>query len=445
MVSHFLRVGLFISVAFLAGCNGSLDDMAPAAASKELSSKRVAELRAKGMAVTSPIMVRIFKEEGKLEVWKQKSNGRYDIAASYDICKYSGKLGPKFIEGDRQAPEGFYSVRPAQMNPNSSYHLSFNMGFPNAYDRVNGRTGQHLMVHGGCSSSGCYSMSDGQVSEIYAFAREAFKGGQNDFQIQAFPFRMTASNMARYKSDPNYQFWTMLKEGYDHFEITKLPPKVDVCEKRYVFNRLSESGQDFSPNGSCPSSAQPEALQTAYQTYSRKYDAAFSMATSGSRAIAPISSIGGLKEAEVVAEWTKRRARGERVPMDPPSLNGDGTISQTTDRMGRIDSPAGRRMAELEAKQLAAQKLKEEQEEARIAKSLPQAAPTPQSPQAAPAPTPALAAAPAAEAQALVATAASGTGEAELPAADAATSEAAPAKKTGLLGNLGKRMGLIGG
>ena len=63
------------------------------------------------MPRNSPVMARIFKEEGKVEIWKQKTNGRYDVIASYDICKWSGKLGPKFIEGDRQAPEGFYTVR----------------------------------------------------------------------------------------------------------------------------------------------------------------------------------------------------------------------------------------------------------------------------------------------------------------------------------------------
>ncbi len=123
------------------------------------------------------------------------------------------------------------------------------MGFPNAYDRANGRSGQNLMVHGACSSSGCYSMTDESVSEIYAFGRDAFKGGQRDFQVQAFPFRMTAANMARYKNDQNYPFWKMLKQGYDYFEANKVPPKVDVCEKRYVFNVATADGQPLSPTG----------------------------------------------------------------------------------------------------------------------------------------------------------------------------------------------------
>ena len=169
--------GLLLVALLLAGCNGSIEDIAPKA-NKELPQKLVDLMKSKGMATSSPIMVRIFKEEGQFEVWKQKGDGGYGLIASYPICKWSGQLGPKFIEGDRQAPEGFYDIHPSQMNPNSKYYLSFNIGFPNAYDRAHNRTGANLMVHGACSSSGCYSMNDAQVSQIYAFARDAFRGGQ---------------------------------------------------------------------------------------------------------------------------------------------------------------------------------------------------------------------------------------------------------------------------
>ena len=318
--SVLMRSLLLCAALALAGCTDSLDDIARKA-EKPLPSKLVTAMKAKGMTRSSPIMVRIFKEEGTLEVWKQKDTGRYDLVKSYEICKWSGKLGPKFTEGDRQAPEGFYTVRPWQMNPNSSYHLAFNIGYPNAYDRANGRSGQHLMVHGACSSSGCYSMSDEAVEEIYAFARDAFRGGQTEFQIQAFPFRMTPENMARYKEDPNFSFWQMLKEGYDHFEITKMPPKVDVCERRYVFNRIPESASGFSPAGPCPAMTQPEALQVAYASYRTSYESAFSAAMTGRGGTStPSPSIAGLKEAYLVADWSKRRARGERVSREPPSL-----------------------------------------------------------------------------------------------------------------------------
>ncbi|MDP3895951.1 MAG: murein L,D-transpeptidase family protein [Mesorhizobium sp.] len=362
----FLRACMVLAALALAGCNGSLEEIAPKS-ERQLSEKMMSLVKAKGMTRTSPVMLRLFKEENVLEVWKQKSTGRYDLVTTYQICKWSGKLGPKFKEGDRQAPEGFYSITPAQMNPQSKYYLAFNIGFPNAYDRVNGRAGQHLMVHGACSSSGCYSMTDPQIQEIYAFARDAFSGGQTSIQLQAYPFRMTPANMARYRNDPNFDFWKMLKEGYDHFEITKVPPKVDVCEKRYVFNRFPEGEAQFAANAACPAATLPDTLHTAYQSYQSSYSAAFSSATGQSGLPAPKPSILGPQEADLVADWSKKRSRGERVPLEPPSLRSDGSVAMTA-RMGRIDSPAGRRQAEIDAA-AAAKKKAEDEKAAEIARA----------------------------------------------------------------------------
>lgn len=312
-----LLIGLFMSAAVISGCTDAKLS-ANAKAEQPLPSHLQQRLKAKDMDKNSPIVVRVFKEENVLEVWKKKRNGKYDIVSTYDICKWSGKLGPKYIEGDRQAPEGFYIVRPEQMNPNSNYYLSFNMGYPNAYDRANGRTGRHLMVHGACSSSGCYSMTDASIAQIYAFGRDSFRGGQREFQIQAFPFRMTAANMARYRKDPNYPFWKMLKEGYDVFEITKVPPKIDVCEGRYVFNRVPE-GMSLSPTNTCPPAAYTTALSSQYDAYQKKYNSAFQAAIeAGAKKTSP--SIAGLLEAKLVADWSKRRAAGEKVSSTPPSL-----------------------------------------------------------------------------------------------------------------------------
>lgn len=218
-------------------------------------------MRELGLSETAPVLMRIFKQENVFEVWKQDRTGRYVLLKSYDICKWSGRLGPKIKEGDRQAPEGYYTITPGLMNPNSSYHLAFNTGFPNAYDRANGRTGTALMVHGACSSRGCYAMTDAQIQEIYALARDAFRGGQKAFQLQAYPFRMTAENLGKHWNDPNMPFWKMLKEGYDHFELTRMEPKVDVCGRKYVFN-VTPKG-DLSPAAACPELVQPEALRVA--------------------------------------------------------------------------------------------------------------------------------------------------------------------------------------
>jgi len=226
-----------------------------------LSDRMQAEIESKNMAKESPILVRIFKEESELEVWKQDRSGRFALLNTYPICRWSGELGPKIKQGDRQAPEGFYTITPGLMNPNSNYYLAINTGFPNAYDRANGRTGAFLMIHGDCSSAGCYAMTDEQIAEIYALARESFFGGQRSFQIQAYPFKMTPLNMAKHRNSPHMAFWKMLKEGYDYFEVTRAEPKVDVCEKRYVFG--AEPSAKFSPADRCPAYRIPEEIATA--------------------------------------------------------------------------------------------------------------------------------------------------------------------------------------
>ncbi len=219
---------------------------------KPLSSQTRALLADKGMTEEQPVLIRIFKAESELEVWKQKDDGHYYHFKTYPICAYSGGLGPKLKQGDRQAPEGFYLISRDQMNPRSKYYLAFDMGFPNAYDRANGRTGAHLMVHGDCTSSGCYAMTDAVIEEIYILAREALAAGQASFQVQAYPFRMTAANMAAHKSDDYYDFWVSLKEGYDYFETTRLPPSVAVCERRYLVNVNFVGGTRPSATGKCP-------------------------------------------------------------------------------------------------------------------------------------------------------------------------------------------------
>ena len=189
----------------------------------------------KNMPLSSPILMRIFKKESVLEVWKQTREGRFALLKSFPICRWSGQLGPKRRQGDRQSPEGFYAITARQMNPYSAYHLSFDTRYPNAYDRAQGATGSALMVHGICSSAGCYAMTNRQISEIFALARDALGAGQGAFQLQAYPFRMSAENMAKHRADPNIDFWRQLKEGYDHFEATAQEPQVSVVGGRYAF------------------------------------------------------------------------------------------------------------------------------------------------------------------------------------------------------------------
>ena len=219
---------------------------------KALSSETVALMAAKGVSVNSPMLIRAYKKEAEFEVWKMRPDGTYVYLKTFPICRWSGQLGPKRHEGDRQSPEGFYTFTPAQMNPNSNYYLSFNIGYPNAYDRAQGSTGGLVMVHGVCSSAGCFSMTDAQIAEIYALARESFAGGQRGIQMQAYPFHMNVQNMAAYRLDPNMPFWKELKKGNDHFEVTKQDVVVGVCNKHYVFDARSANGAALDPEGACP-------------------------------------------------------------------------------------------------------------------------------------------------------------------------------------------------
>lgn len=256
LLRPFLAAAALAAAVALSGCNTEGALPTSDKAMRPLSEKMVAEIESKGMDKDSPILIRLFKQESELEIWKQDRTGRFALLKTYPICRWSGELGPKIREGDRQAPEGFYTISPAQMNPNSQLYLSFDLGYPNAFDRAHGRTGMHLMVHGDCSSSGCYAMTDEQISEIYGLGREAFFGGQRAFQLQAYPFRMTPQNFARHRGNPNVPFWKMLRQGNDHFEATRLEPKVNVCDRRYVFDVQSPGDPAkplaFNATAKCP-------------------------------------------------------------------------------------------------------------------------------------------------------------------------------------------------
>jgi murein L,D-transpeptidase YafK len=189
----------------------------------------------KNLNYGSPIFIRIFKESKEFEVWVKKDN-RFNLFKTYKICTYgSGILGPKTKQGDGQAPEGFYFVNPQRLNPLSNFHLSFNLGYPNKYDRIHNRTGGALMVHGSCVSIGCYAMTNDGIEEIYAIADAAFRNGQKFFRVHIFPFKMNEENLVKHKESKWAKFWENLKEGYDSFEKNKIPPNVEVVNNEYTF------------------------------------------------------------------------------------------------------------------------------------------------------------------------------------------------------------------
>ncbi len=232
------RSGLMLAaIALLVnpGCMADLPSSERAQAAIERVSPRLQDaLEDRGLRWGVPIFVRIFKESRELEIWVDNGE-RFDLFRTYEICTFSGGLGPKLRTGDEKSPEGFYFVTPGRMNPASKYHLSFNLGYPNAFDRAHGRTGSALMVHGNCVSIGCYAMTDPKIEEIYAMADAALNNGQPFFRVHAFPYRMTEENMIRHRRSEWIEFWRDLKQGYDHFEATRHPPNVEVADGRYVF------------------------------------------------------------------------------------------------------------------------------------------------------------------------------------------------------------------
>lgn len=194
--------------------------------------QRLAE---KGLSRGAPVFMRIFKREHELELW-MKQGDRFVLFTTYPVCRFSGGLGPKLRTGDRQAPEGFYAVGRSQLNPNSRWRRAFNIGFPNLFDRSHGRAGSNIMVHGGCSSIGCYAMTNPVIEEIWDLATAAMDHGQKRFALHVFPFRMTGENLARRQTDPWFEFWGDLKKGYDLFEQSHRAPRVSVCQGRYALS-----------------------------------------------------------------------------------------------------------------------------------------------------------------------------------------------------------------
>ncbi len=233
---------LFITCFALTGCQktfqGTINDIESwwHSGRSKVVERVEHDFKFRTLSLGSPVFIRIFKSPAQLELWIQEDGSeRYGLYKTYPICNYSGALGPKLKEGDKQSPEGFYRVAPEFMNPNSKYHLSFNIGFPNKYDQSLGRTGSLIMVHGGCESIGCYAMTDPVIEEIYAIVEMAHKGGQSSVPIHIFPFPMTTEKMEEYKNVHWYGFWDNLRTGYDYFEMTKQPPRIFYQNGRYIF------------------------------------------------------------------------------------------------------------------------------------------------------------------------------------------------------------------
>ncbi len=324
--------------ALLAACQDTGVNPNAYRAYAPITDETLALMDAKNTTKNSPVLIRTFKQEAELEVWKQKADGRYVLLKTFPICRWSGQLGPKIREGDRQVPEGFYAITPGQMMPNSAYYLSFNIGFPNAYDKAWGRTGNSIMVHGICSSAGCFSMTDKQVEEIYAIVREAFAGGQRAIQLQSLPFRMTAENLAKHRLDPNIAFWRELKHGVDHFEVTKIEPPVGVCDKHYEFAR-PKSGDRLDALSACPPLNKDEQVEQAVAAKdSRDLSEVAVLASRGVKPVRLVYQDGG--QNPVFANRFADTSRPDALATAPMEIvlgDGKGTTSGLA-RNGGVDA-----------------------------------------------------------------------------------------------------------
>jgi murein L,D-transpeptidase YafK len=314
-LSKFLRVGVgLLALGALAACDDDARLPRNARHYVPIPGHLISLMGQKGTTKFQPVLFRAYKKESELEVWKLNHAGEYVHLKTYPMCRWSGQLGPKIKEGDRQVPEGFYTITQNQLNPNSSFYLSFNVGYPNAFDRAHGRTGSAIMVHGACSSMGCFSMTDEQIAEIYALTREAFAGGQTGIQLQSFPFRFTPENMAKYRADPNMPFWKMLKEGADSFDVSKKETQVAVCDRRYVFNRKAKDGARFEATSACPPSEVDETLTQAVAAKRSADDTKVAaLVAAGAKAMRRIYKDGDQHEAFKVVQMSRTSEDGQRV------------------------------------------------------------------------------------------------------------------------------------
>src|SRR5215469_12201489 len=343
-----IRAALVRALVLSAAFAGSLmsvrclaDNQLPAKATKELSPQLLSLLQEKNMPKHSRILVRIFKEESELEVWKQDTTGHFQILKVYPICRWSGDLGPKVHAGDRQAPEGFYTITPELMNPNSNYYLAINTGFPNTFDKANDRDGAFLMIHGDCASVGCYAMTDDQIGEIYSLARDSFLGSQQSFQIQAYPFRMTPANLAHHRTNPHMAFWKMLKVGNDHFEATHLEPKVAVCSRRYVFDAQQPTKSStpivFDPTGACPAFVVNPEIARPVRQKERVDEAQYKQLVKANVPVAPIhSGLDGGMNRIFLAQIGGSMPPADGSPQPPPVYNADNNGSLASKLFGAL-------------------------------------------------------------------------------------------------------------
>lgn len=264
-MAFFLRLGILscalLSAFHLANASPSGDltqtaQILPAAEDDQPQSALEMELEARGFELGAPAFLRVFKSDSILEVWMLKA-GRFELFKRYPVCKWSGQLGPKLAEGDRQSPEGVYFITGGDLRVNARWHRAMNVGFPNARDRALGLTGSGILIHGKCSSIGCFALTDDIVEDVYDVVESALEAGQPRVGVHVFPFALTRERLNA-KADEEWSgFWRELKRGHDLFLRDRLPPRTFVCAGQYAFQSRRNPAPVLDGNPVCTPLSRP--------------------------------------------------------------------------------------------------------------------------------------------------------------------------------------------
>jgi len=198
-----------------------------------------ADLKKAGVKGKFDLYIAAYKTEGKFEVWlKTSAQQPYQLFKTYDFCAHSGTLGPKVFEGDLQTPEGFYHIN--VFNPESNFHLSLGINYPNKVDAVrtgkNQKPGGDIYIHGACATVGCIPLTDEKIKEVYILAVEAQNAGQKEIPVHIYPFKLTNANLKKYSAiyPQHKSLWETLQLGYTYFEQHKSLPIINQVKGNYI-------------------------------------------------------------------------------------------------------------------------------------------------------------------------------------------------------------------
>lgn len=177
-----------------------------------------------------------YKKEKQLEIYVSNSTGKYTYFKTYQVCSQSGELGPKFMYGDNQTPEGFYSVD--RFNPSSNFLLSLGLNYPNKADKIRSKAknlGGDIFIHGSCVSIGCLAMTDKQIQEIYLLAVLAKNYGQKNIPVVIAPFKFDKITSQKFKKEKEYSkfkqyftLWGSIEKGINQFNKNNMPPQISI-------------------------------------------------------------------------------------------------------------------------------------------------------------------------------------------------------------------------